>query len=947
MAIMASTDLDASKPQNVEAEVGKDVKSEVNGHASPTADAPNGVATKQDEEKSTLSKALVNGNGTAEEHTGTNGTASKEDSISSKDDADSKDKESKQDTAEPTKTDSATQPTDDVTMTDTEASKETAVSAQPEEKADKPEGDDKPEKDVAAEFEAAEKSPDTQVEQSESSAATASAEKSSDETKDATSTDKAPDADTEMTDKPSSQEPAVPVVSDSKADVPSSSDAAALPTSEVDLHPESMSQLAIESTEVDKSPTEPSADVSMTDAPSGKVAREREEDFGGDEPAPKRARTEPREEDPAAKSSEILPEAPTIGEAPALSSLDKWSDSETNSKQFNNFQRREIRKFIAKIKKSKLGASFRDSVQRMWPGLWDSYVAKVEKPMDLAEIDRNLRDDRYPTVADFKKDLSLIYDNSYAFNGPAHEVTLSAFRAVKATWEEALLFPTEEPAKPKPLPKPKPVRESRVVATDTQNRRQSTGPATSPAAVAPEVKAVAPVVQEAPAPLRRGSTAEGDRPKRTVRAPKSKDIDYSTKPSRKKLKPELQFCDEVLSELMLPKNERLNMWFLDAVDAEGLGIPNYYNVIKKPMDMGKVSRMLSAGDIPSLKDFDKNMRLIFSNCYSFNGPPEQKNPVSLVAKDLEDLYTSLMKGKDSWLAKHAKAHAPAASASNASDDEEDDEDEDGDDTAVPGVDPSKEVRELEAKLREESMKLTDLFAADTPNPSMIQIQQGIVTMVQEALLKAKQSLADFRQKADKPGKKAAKPAKPKAASGSAGRKPGTTTQPKKAGPKKALGKKNLTAADKDQIANAINDLDYPHLDRAIDIIKRDTGQAENTDGELELDIDQLSNEALLKLWELLKKVLPGFGKDSSNAGNSSPEVSRGASTKQAAAKAAASSSKSKKNKPMSAQEQEARIAQLQSLRNLYKGDQAPAATDVTQAPTPTAESSDDSDSEEE
>jgi bromodomain-containing factor 1 len=51
---------------------------------------------------------------------------------------------------------------------------------------------------------------------------------------------------------------------------------------------------------------------------------------------------------------------------------------------------------------------------------------------------------------------------------------------------------------------------------------------------------------------------------------------------------------------------------------------------------------------------------------------------------------------------------------------------------------------------------------------------------------------------------------------------------------------------------------------------------------------------------------------------------------------------------MSAQEQEARIAQLQSLRNLYKGDGSAAqATDVTQAPTPTAESSDDSDSEEE
>jgi bromodomain-containing factor 1 len=296
-----------------------------------------------------------------------------------------------------------------------------------------------------------------------------------------------------------------------------------------------------------------------------------------------------------------------------------------------------------------------------------------------------------------------------------------------------------------------------------------------------------------------------------VRAPKPKDIDYSTKPSRKKLKPELQFCDEVLSELMLPKNERLNMWFLDAVDAEGLGIPNYYQVIKKPMDMGKVSRMLSNGDISGLKDFDKNMRLIFTNCYTFNGPPAQGNPVSLVAQELENLYNSLMKGKESWLAKHAKAHAPPTTASNASDDDEDEDDEDEEDPSA-GSDLAKEVRDLEAKLLEESQKLTQLFTAETPNQSMIEIQQGIVSMVQQHTLNGKSS------------KKSGKTAKPKSTSGSAVRKPSNVAPPKKSGPKKS-GKKNLTAADKDQIANAINDLDYPHLDRAIDIIKRDTGQA--------------------------------------------------------------------------------------------------------------------------
>lgn len=118
---------------------------------------------------------------------------------------------------------------------------------------------------------------------------------------------------------------------------------------------------------------------------------------------------------------------------------------------------------------------------------------------------------------------------------------------------------------------------------------------------------------------------------------------------------------------------------------------------------------------------------------------------------------------------------------------------------------------------------------------------------------------------------------------------------------------------------------------------------ENNDGELELDIDQLSNEALLKLWELCKKALPGFGKGSDPP--ASPEVQR-STPKQSKS---APGGKPKKNKPMSAREQEERIAQLRGLRDLYRPGNEPGDQQVYQAPTPTAESSDedDSDSEEE
>ncbi|PHH69960.1 hypothetical protein CDD83_5552 [Cordyceps sp. RAO-2017] len=230
------------------------------------------------------------------------------------------------------------------------------------------------------------------------------------------------------------------------------------------------------------------------------------------------------------------------------------------------------------------------------------------------------------------------------------------------------------------------------------------------------------------------------------------------------------------------------------------------------------------------------------------------------------------------------------------------------------------------------------------NQNLIDIQKGIVDMVQNALIKAAQAAQQARAKKEKASKKSGKGGKAKASGGSGGRKStGGASQPKKSGgSKKAAAKKSLTVVEKDQIASAINDLEFPHLERAIDIIKKDTGQNENNDGELELDIDQLSNEALFKLWDLCKKALPGFGKDSAAAPNTSPDVNRGASAKQAPKTAA----KPKKNKPMSAQEQEARIVQLRDLRDLYSGQEPAEAPKVTQAPTPTADSSDDSDSEE-
>lgn len=786
----------------------------VNGKGSPTATeaTPNGVAAvnggnEKPEEKDAPRDATP---AEAKTETAQDKTAdsSKEDKEDKEDKGDKEDKVEKKPSEEAvaqkeTEAEPAAQEKSDVQMTDAANATDAEPAAAPA----------APAKDSVSE-ESTEKKASDESKPSTANDVDADADADADAEADTVMTDDKPAVKAEEPEKPKAEE---------KSEAP--------PSSEVDLGSSSISQLAIEST----SPADTSIEVSMTDAPStdapAKNARERDEDMD-EEPAAKRAKTEATEEDGAATATPSgenagTPAPANDGGMSRLASISKWKDTTIHDKKISPFQRREIRKIIGRVKKTKHGGHFRDSVPKLWPALAESYLARIDKPMDLSEIDRGLRDPNtvYVTFGDMKNDLRLILENAHTFNGPQHEVTDAAFYAIRTVWQEAVTIPEEEPARPKSVAKPKPPREPRVLpGPDNAVRRQSSGPASSPPPPVPESK---PKPQAAePSVDRRGSTAtDGDRPKRTVRAPKPKDIDYTTKPSRKKLKPEMQFCDEVLAELVHPKNSTLNMWFLDAVDAEGLNIPDYYSIIKKPMDLGKVSRMINAGDITNAKEFDKNVRLVFQNCYQFNGPPDQGNPVSMVAKQLEDLYLQQMKGKDAWLARYAKANAPAASASNASDDDDEDDSEE-DEAAAPSVDNSKEIQELKAKLEEESSKLNRMFASGTPQ-ALIDCQKVIVDTVQQALYKVAQSQNDVKTKhQDKSAKKASKPSKSKAAGSVPQRKSSTHAAPpkKSSSAKKPAPKKSLSAADKDQIASAINDLEYPHLDRAIDIIKRDTGQ---------------------------------------------------------------------------------------------------------------------------
>jgi bromodomain-containing factor 1 len=621
--------------------------------------------------------------------------------------------------------------------------------------------------------------------------------------------------------------------------------------SEVNLHPASMSSLAIDTSQ--QEPAVPTADTSLDDVPSQKAAQKREADES-DEPSAKRARTDDMDIDQAASPAErpaldevTVAQPMAVDEPVADEAVDdtpvvlpprtrvkgpdgSLGDPKQDDLPISGYANKEIRRVLASVKKTKAGGLFKDPVSSKWPGLWGAYIAKIKTPVDISSMEKGLRENRYATLADFFDEVYLLWENAIQFNGPTHDITLQAKSLVDNIWSRLAEITAQEPPKPEK-------KEAKAVGTrhaepraaaqaGTQARRESRGGA---AVVSPTEESAESQVFAVPSSgvpiIRRDSTKnDGDRPKRPIHPPKNKDLGYEPKNlKKKKMSPEFRFCDEVLKELMKQKHWAFNQWFLKPVDPVKDNAPSYHKVIKKPMDMGTMQEKLNMGEYATTKDFENDFKLIISNCRKFNGDAMP----SPAAGQLYDLFKQKWAEKEQWLAAYAAAAAGSASASSPSGaQDESEDDEDADDQEAEEEDApltSTTLSMLEPLWKEAQEKLAELMAAKIPNDSLISTQNQIVQLYMKQIIDEKRKLAES---APKGKKKAAKPkaAKPKKAAGAAGAKKAAPGGKKGGGPTKKAARRVMGQPEKDAVAHGINDLEGNTLERAIEIIKKDTHQ---------------------------------------------------------------------------------------------------------------------------
>ncbi|XP_046479206.1 bromodomain-containing protein 2 isoform X1 [Neodiprion pinetum] len=175
--------------------------------------------------------------------------------------------------------------------------------------------------------------------------------------------------------------------------------------------------------------------------------------------------------------------------------------------------------------------------------------------------------------------------------------------------------------------------------------------------------------------------------------------------SNEKLSEALKSCNEILKELFSKKHSGYAWPFYKPVDAVLLGLHDYHDIIKKPMDLGTVKHKMDTREYKTAQEFAGDVRLIFTNCYKYN-PPD--HDVVAMARKLQDVfemrYAKIPDEPLSGLVGINGSSTSGTSSGSGSSSESDDSDEERTEKLVALERELKAMQEQMRKLVEESGK---------------------------------------------------------------------------------------------------------------------------------------------------------------------------------------------------------------------------------------------------
>ncbi|VDP84472.1 unnamed protein product [Echinostoma caproni] len=285
------------------------------------------------------------------------------------------------------------------------------------------------------------------------------------------------------------------------------------------------------------------------------------------------------------------------------------------------------------------------------------YPRIIKHPMDLGTIKQRLNLKFYHSSSECLDDLFTMFRNCYIFNKPGDDVVAMAMKLEQIARERLKFMPTPETeiGPQKSTKAAKPVNS----VLQPHSMDDSSGPPApsnhvdglngSSLPSEPNTPVVRPSVTSSSGkkaskkkldttlddiPQTPHSFDDPSRDRRQIKKPK-REYEERNVGKRLRLSEALKGCSNILKDISSQRYRDLNHLFLKPVDAEAMGLHDYHDVVKKAMDLSTVKAKLESGQYKTKYEFADDIRLMFNNCYKYNG---EDSEVAKVGKLLQAIF---------------------------------------------------------------------------------------------------------------------------------------------------------------------------------------------------------------------------------------------------------------------------------------------------------------------
>ncbi|EDW92301.1 bromodomain testis-specific protein [Drosophila yakuba] len=128
--------------------------------------------------------------------------------------------------------------------------------------------------------------------------------------------------------------------------------------------------------------------------------------------------------------------------------------------------------------------------------------------------------------------------------------------------------------------------------------------------------------------------------------------------------PEINACKVIIKRLFSNTYKNIAWVFYEPLDAQLLGLHDYHEIVREPMDLSTVRHRLNTACYLTAADFAKDMRLIFYNTYLYTNPGHL---CYHMAKQLQIIFEEMYAQVQLYTCSGKKTRAEEESSSSSSD----------------------------------------------------------------------------------------------------------------------------------------------------------------------------------------------------------------------------------------------------------------------------------------